>query len=91
MTPGQNEKLTKASSKKVKNTKGEEISLTRLISCYVVSLAIVGLCIYEYLRETAAGESGVLYIILAVMGIGLSVFITLTNRKNRNSKGRNKK
>lgn len=63
------------------------ISGGRLLSCYVASALIVLLCVMEALKpETQeAGDVG-LYVLLAVLGVLFSVFITIRSRKNQREK-----
>ena len=69
------------------------ISDDRLISCYVASAVIVGLCIYEMIsgKDEILGGTAT-YGILAALAVVFSVVITLRNREaKRASAGKKKK
>lgn len=58
------------------------ISDGRLISCYVASAVIVGLCLYEIFagKDEVVGDSAT-YVFLAVIAVVFSVSITVRNRR----------
>lgn len=62
----------------------KQISAGALTSCYVASAAIAVIAGREgILRYGSDPVSGVFYIILAVLGILFSVFITVENNRNK--------
>jgi hypothetical protein len=64
-----------------KNKKGDgTITRTQLLSCYVSSLIIVVLCVWEGLKpETRENGDPTMYFILAALGVVYSVIITKRN------------
>ena len=68
-----------------RNRTYREISPTVLVSCYVASAANIALSVSEALRcfsETDSGN-GTFYVVLAVLGLFFSVFITIMNNRNK--------
>ena len=63
----------------------KEISGTVLISCYVASAAIAVIAGNEAFRSFGSGSAGngTFYVILAVLGVLFSVFITVMNNRNK--------
>lgn len=62
-----------------------QVSGSVLFSCYIASAAIFIIAVSEAVRcfgEDKSG-SGKLYIILAVLGLLFSVFITIMNNRNK--------
>lgn len=58
-----------------------------LLSCYIASALIVLLCAMEAMKpETQAEGNVALYVVLAVIGVLFSVYITLRSRKNQREK-----
>ena len=67
------------------NRKGDgTISRLQLYSCYGASLLIVILCVTEALKpETQASGNPSMYYLLAALGVGYSVYITLRNNASK--------
>ena len=63
----------------------KQISGNVLISCYVASAAIAVIAVSEALKCFGADSKGegYFYVILAVLGVLFSVFITLMNNRNK--------
>ena len=63
----------------------KQISGNVLISCYVASAAIVVIAVSEAVRCFGSGSTseGTFYVILAVLGVLFSVFITVMNSRNK--------
>ena len=85
----------KAALQKPKKKEYRQISAGALSSCYVASAAIAVIAGREaVLRFGSDPVGGTFYIILAVLGVLFSVFITVTNNRNkkyiRQGKGKEK-
>jgi|GEM_PF-1314700 len=63
----------------------KEISSTVLVSCYVASAAIAVIAGNEAFKSFGSDNtgSGSFYVILAVLGLLFSVFITVMNNRNK--------
>jgi len=63
----------------------KQISGSVLISCYVASAAIVVIAVSEAVRCFGSGSTneGTFYVILAVLGVLFSIFITVMNSRNK--------
>lgn len=68
---------TRQAQKKEKSTP-RTLSTAQLVSCYAASALIVVFSLLERNRQLAAGETedGIFYIVLAVVGVLVSVVIT---------------
>ena len=75
-----------------KNQKPKMISDTVLVSCYVASLAIAVIAVTEALKCFGGTDTktGAFYVILAVLGVLFSVFITVMNNRNKKLLAQNK-
>ena len=61
-----------------KKRKGNRtISDVQLVSCYIASAVIVVLCIIEAMKPETVNPP--MYYVLAALGVGFSVFITIRN------------
>lgn len=73
----------------------KQVSGSVLMSCYLASAVIVAISASEAIRCFGAESKseGIFYVVLAVLGVLFSVFITLMNRRNKKliSQGKFKK
>lgn len=67
------------------------VSGSVVFSCYVASTAIIAISVGEAIRRFGADERGrgIFYIVLAVLGLFFSVFITVMNNRNKKLLQRN--
>ena len=63
----------------------KQVSGNVIISCYAASAVIVVIAVSEAIKSFGAGSTseGTFYVILAVLGVLFSVFITLMNNRNK--------
>lgn len=79
------ENRTEVGTDKKSNAKtGGTIGLGRIVSVVLVAVAIVAICVALGIQSFSQGETsqGVMYIVLAVIGIAATVAILILNHTN---------
>ena len=68
-----------------RNAQIKLVSGNILISCYVASAAIIVITVSEAVKafNTADSKTGTFYVVLAVLGLLFSGFITVMNNRNK--------
>jgi Na+/serine symporter len=84
MSDGKRGKMSGPAPLKRNNT-ARQVSGNVMVSCYIATAAILVIALVEAARSFMTGENraGISYIVLAVLGVFLSIFITIMNSRNR--------